>query len=187
MDIKKILTVLGASLPVVVVGGIVALNRVADPPEYLLDMLRIYELPEEERRKVYKAYSLCHNLASVIERHAVGLYSMAYAIAEQRGVVIDETTVVLERFEEGFKTAIRWAAADLGVPSNKLEKVFSYKAYGGLIDMARAIKSKIERGEPPYRIYDSAKFYLDEVMRDVRDAFVECLATLNVLKVPLHT
>ena len=188
MDIKKIVYMLGASLPVAVVGGVIALNKAVDPPMHLLDRLGIYELPEKEQRRIYKAYSLCHDLADLILRPAIRLYGLSDPnLRDARWLLLHEAESVLRGFESGVKSAIWWAAEDLGVPKDKLEKVFSYGVYSDVIYMARAIKDKIERGESQFEVHDSAKFRLEDILKSVKNAFVECLIELDVLKVPLRS
>lgn len=161
------------------------MSMVADPDGFLLYRMRFGELPEEERRKVDKAYRACHELADLIERRAIHLYS-AGRVAEERGViVVDEVKGVAERFEEEFESVVSWLARDLGLPIESLEEAYSH-AVSDVVYMARSMLRKMERREPPSEIYETAKFNIDRVMMDVRDGFVLCLSKLNVLKVPLY-
>lgn len=185
MDVWRIVQLLGASIPIIAVGGAVGLSVVADPDGFLPYRLRLDELPEDERRRAYKAYRVCHELTRFIERTAIDLYSDA-KIADVRGVlVVDGVKSVAERLEESFKREISWLAGDLGVDPNILEDAF-YPAVRDLVYMAKSMLQKVERREPPSEIYESAKFNLGGVLSSAMDSYVMCLSKLGVLKVPVR-
>jgi hypothetical protein len=190
VDIKKILAALGASLPVVVVGGAVAISRVADPPEDLLNRILlggtwVSKLPKEEREKIYEAYSLCHELAQLIEWPAINMYSLVYAETYNPTGAREQAIRVLEHFENYAKNTIRQKAEEWHLPSDKakrLEDIFMDSGDWTIL-MAKTIKKEIEEGAPRYRVFTSALINLDIVLRSTKNSFVECLMELNALKI----
>jgi len=185
VDVVKIACLLGASIPIIVVGGAVGLGMVVDPDGLLLYRLRLEELPEEERRRTLKAYRVCHELTHLIERTAINLYSEA-KIADVRGVlVVDGAKGVAERFEESFKREISWLGRDLGVDPYILEDAF-YPAVRDLVYMAKSMLQKVESRASPSEIYESAKFNLEVVLSSALDSYVTCLSKLSALKAPIR-
>jgi hypothetical protein len=185
VDVWRIVQLLEASIPIIVVGGVVGLSMVADPDGFLPYRLRLEELPEEERRRAQKAYRVCHELTHFIARTAINLYSEA-KIAYVRGVlVVDGIKSTAERFEESFRREVIWLGRDLGVDPNILEDAF-YPAVRDLVYMAKSMLQKVERNEPPSEVYESAEFNLGEVLSSAMDSYVMCLSKLGVLKVPVR-
>jgi hypothetical protein len=186
VDVWRIVQLLGASIPIIAVGGAVGLSVVADPDwDWLLLRLRLEELPEEERMRAQKAYRVCHDVTYFIVGTAIELYSEA-KIADVRGVlVVDGVKSTAERFEEAFKREISWLARDLGVDPYILEDAF-YPAVRDLVYMAKSMLQKVERHEPPSEIYESAKLRLSMVLSSAMDSYVVCLSKLGVLKAPVR-
>ena len=74
MDVVKIACLLGASLPIVVVGATVALSETVDPPPEEVS-------PEEERRL---ARALCTEGARMLVKYGHDIGDMATAVLENR-------------------------------------------------------------------------------------------------------
>jgi len=104
MDIRKIACMLGASIPVVAVGGVIALSKVTDPPN---------ETPHEKRGVSFRqllplqAGDPCYDGARIFIVHACDLLHTSKEILvskESRDIIKKQATSVLERVASGLET-----------------------------------------------------------------------------------
>jgi hypothetical protein len=104
VDIRKIAYMLGASIPVVAVGGIIALSKVTDPPNETPHGERPVPLP---RLLPLQAGDPCYDGARIFIAHACDLlhtYKEILASKESRDVIKKQATSVLERVASGLET-----------------------------------------------------------------------------------
>lgn len=179
MVLEKVLCLVGAALPVAVVGGLAVAKTLVDPPEEFIKPART----REEQLKRDEARELCSiatdaivmSLGSVrraLESYVFGPLPKA-ELARALDIAAED---IIRAFEE---LATR---AERALPEVKaaVTAVFPLRIGGELADLLRAYRRLVEAEEDKMRIYDALLPFCEVWTRRARDDYCECLKKAGV-------
>jgi hypothetical protein len=186
--LRRLVSVLGACLPVAVVGGVVLLSRLADPPE---------GDPPEERElvelgdEVIELYYGCNVAVDYVEGDTVEKVEQIRDSCKKQveaggspddRKVADEIRSVAEEFSKDWSFRKKVLKAVFRLPENVLNKAFSDKRIGRLLDSIRSLASVIERTDIPWREkLDTMTASIRSMRGIVRDCYALCLKYAGVI------
>jgi hypothetical protein len=182
MDIGNVVCALGAMLPVVVVGGMVALSRVVDPPEEFVRRPRTFE----EAKKIEIARDLCGEGAHIFTTYANDVADLADSVlaGERPERVVEELERIARFIEADFKRLSDKAervGETMPQVREAVKSVFPPKLGSDLARYLRDLARYIVEVRPdPLVVYDSLEVLSKTWVRIALDGYCECLKKVGV-------
>lgn len=179
MDIGKIICILGASLPVVAVGGAIALNKVMDPPEEPMFIRRPRSV--EEARRFGIARSLCAEGANILIMYAHDIINIADSIdalsLDRASIELEEIAKLIE-FDLG-KLSEEAERLGRNIPEvrDAVRSAFPPKLGGDIARFLRIMAKEIRESRPdPMVLRNSLEVLGNTWIKSALDSYCECLA-----------
>jgi len=185
VDIRKIAYMLGASIPVVAVGGIIALSKVTDPPNETTPIRSQKSYRDADR--VSFARDLCSDGADTLIVYAHEIEEIA------EGIVTD--TVSLKEIPSELERTAEFIEFDLRKLAEKADKIgamypevrdavksaFPQKLGEDVAKTLRDLAVSIKETSDEIAVYNSLLAVSDYLTKRGLDGYCECLRKAGVL------
>jgi hypothetical protein len=188
MDIEKIMYTLGAALPVIVVGSVITLSKITDPPEEYIKPPEFIKPPRtsEEESRLEIARDLCSEGAQILITYMNDLVDLAEAmLGEERPEEIAKELERIAKFiEVDFrKLSDRAEAVGKTMPQvmEAVKSTFPPKLGSDLAEYFRYLARYIVETRPDsLTIHDSLEILSDIWVKRALDEYCECLRKAGV-------
>jgi hypothetical protein len=185
VDIRKIAYMLGASIPVVAVGGIIALSKVTDPPNETTPIRSQKSYRDAER--VSLARDLCSDGADTLIIYAHKIEDIAEGIVTGM-VSLKEIPTDLERTAEFIEFDLRKLAEKADKIGDRFPDVrdavksaFPQKLGEDVAKTLRDLAVSIKETQNELAVYNSLLAVSDNLTKRGLDGYCECLRKALIL------
>jgi hypothetical protein len=182
VDPRRLVSALGACLPIAVVGGAVLLSRLADPPEER----ELAELGDELIRLYYSCNIAADYVEDIVQK-VERIHERCKEQVEAGGSpddrkVADEIRSVAEEFSKDWPFRKKILKAVYHLPEDVLNKAFSDKRIARMVDKIRSLAPAIERTDIAWRDkLDILEASIMSMRGMVRDCYALCLKYAGVI------